>query len=407
MNEKNHKRIVCEICSEICGKKEKRSEYVKSLIQHFREKHGETLKTSEGAKSLQCFFCDKRFRNEVSCKFHILDKHKQNVMIEHEKKIDDDIRESQLKMEIKVEIKFEPEADKHEYFEEMVGLDSKPEGNFDDVKAELSNLEETWKDDNVKQEDRLEKDNDIKKKMFNTLKLVQIDTLKENKCPFKPFPRPDRNINENSRTRINVENPVMLLGNQFSAVPTKNTNTAQYSILPSFPPPRYQYMPPCQYRQSIPPPQYPIMPHPSQYPAAPSSKYPAIPPFHYPAIPPNQYQAVPPSQYTVPPPGFPCIPLPSQFPPIHPSQYPIVLQDLSMPPPLLPLSWYSIMPPPVHYPSPQCPAMPPSGQSLQQADQNQFGSVSLNQLSSSYCNFDHTGKLIQRRDGRSTRWGPY
>lgn len=142
--------IFCKVC-------ERKFEFVKTLVQHIRDKHGEILKNTGDLKPFKCNLCRKRFRNEVGLKFHISNS-------QHKK------RKADLKVDIKIELKLEP-AVKNEYFEEKLAI--KLEENYGDyVKSELT-LKDTCKEDiahypsgtdyTMKVEDNLEDDNiDIK-----------------------------------------------------------------------------------------------------------------------------------------------------------------------------------------------------------------------------------------------------
>jgi len=120
--------IFCKVC-------ERKFEFVKTLVQHIRDKHGGILKNTEVSKRFKCNVCPKRFWSELGLNFHLRSGRHKEIKV---------LGKADLKMDFKIEIKLEQSL-KDEYFEKK--FDIKQEENFGDyVKSELTS-EDAFKEE--------------------------------------------------------------------------------------------------------------------------------------------------------------------------------------------------------------------------------------------------------------------
>jgi len=228
--------ISCKVC-------ERKFEFVKTLIHHIQDKHGEILRNTEITKPLKCNICQKKFSKKEGIRHHILAKHSQHL--EPKLEIDDAMGESDSKMDIKFEIKMEPVV-KEEYYEQII--DIKPESHYGDDY-----------DVTVKKEDSMVDD--------------QVD-IKENKSTSTPIERLKENRNDNGNGNGEMKKKV-----QKSAI-----NTLSIKDLIQGKQTQKPTGPPCLSLASS---NYHQM-HPSMHPIIPPTRHPSVIP---------QSQAMPPAQY--------------------------------------------------------------------------------------------------------------
>jgi len=215
------------ISCKVCGRK---FEFVKTLIQHIKDKHREILRNTDRPKPFKCCFCKKKFEKEGDSKLHISAMHSQLL------DLDDDMGEFDSKIDVKIEVKLEPVV-KQEYYEEII--DIKPEGDF--------------VEDFVKKED--------------DLVYGQVDIKIEE--DFKTFTKENRIDDENPLIKKKVPNSAINTLSIKDLIQGKQTQNLIASPCLSLAPANYHYMPPSM---------YPIIP-PTQYPS-----------FTQPPLPPAQYE---------------------------------------------------------------------------------------------------------------------
>jgi len=159
-----------------CGVCKRKFEFVKTLIHHIQDKHGEILRNTDITKPVKCNICRKKFSKEGDIRQHILAKHSQHL--EPKLEIDDALGELDSKMDIKIEIKMEPVV-KEEYYEEII--DIKPVSNYGDDFNKTVKNEDSMVDDQV----------DIK------IEEEDLKTFKENESTSSPIKKLKDNRNDN------------------------------------------------------------------------------------------------------------------------------------------------------------------------------------------------------------------